>query len=194
MLVAYARTSTVDQAAGLDAQIAELCKSGCEKLFKEQVSSAGTRSQLHAALEFCREADSLVVTKLDRLARSVTHLGEIVARLEAKNVGLRVLDLNLDSTTPTGRLMLNVLVSVARFEREILLERQREGIARAKNDGKYKGRKPTARAKTDQVKKLIAAGVKPVEIVKQLSISRASVYRCAKLPAPANRRHIRIHG
>jgi DNA invertase Pin-like site-specific DNA recombinase len=179
MLVGYARTSTLDQVAGFDAQVAELKAAGCKKLYKEQVSSVGERRQLEAALDFCREGDAFIVTKLDRLARSVTHLGQIVARLEAKGVGLRILNLNLDSATPTGRLMLNLLASVAQFEREIMLERQREGIARAKAEGKYRGRKPTARSKSAQVKELLAAGVKPVEIAKRLSISRASVYRCA---------------
>jgi DNA invertase Pin-like site-specific DNA recombinase len=179
MLVGYARPSTLDQVAGFDAQVTELKAAGCKKLFKEQVSSVGERRQLEAALDFCREGDAFIVTKLDRLARSVTHLGEIVARLEEKGVGLRILNLNLDSATPTGRLMLNLLASVAQFEREIMLERQREGIARAKADGKYRGRTPTARAKQAQVKELLAAGVKPVEIAKRLSISRASVYRCA---------------
>jgi DNA invertase Pin-like site-specific DNA recombinase len=179
MLVGYARTSTLDQVAGFDAQLAELKAAGCKKVFKEQVSSIGERRQLEAALDFCREGDAFIVTKLDRLARSVTHLGEIVARLEEKGVGLRILNLNLDSATLTGRLMLNLLASVAQFEREIMLEHQREGIARAKAEGKYRGRKPTARSKSTQVKELLAAGMKPVEIAKRLSISRASVYRCA---------------
>ena len=133
--------------------------------------------ELEAAIEFCREGDTFLVAKLDRLARSISHLGEIIARLERKKVALRILNLNLDSSTPTGRLMLNLLGSVAQFEREILLERQREGIAKAEADGKYRGRKPTARAKVDQVKNLLGAGMKPADIARQLAISRASVYR-----------------
>lgn len=86
-------------------------------------------------MDFARDGDALVVTKLDRLARSVGHLAEIIARLEAKKVGLRILNLNLDSATATGRLMLNLMVSVAQFEREMMLERQREGIAKAKREG-----------------------------------------------------------
>ena len=179
MLIGYARTSTLDQVAGFHAQIAELRVTGCKKVFKEQVSSVGERHQLDAALDFCREDDVFIVTKLDRLARSVAHLSEIVTRLEAKGVGLRILNLNLDSATPTGRLMLNLLASVAQFEREIMLERQREGIARAKSQGKYRGRKPTARTKADQVKQLLATGMKPIDVAKRLAISRASVYRCS---------------
>ena len=177
MLVGYARTSTLEQIAGFEAQIAELEAAGCEKQFREQVSSVGTRLQLEAALEFCREGDVLIVTKLDRLARSVTHLGQLLERLESKGVGLRILSLNIDSTTSTGRLMLNLLGSVAQFEREMMLERQREGIAKAKRDGKYKGRKPTARLKAEDVRALHVSGIKPIDIAKRLAISRASVYR-----------------
>ena len=177
MHVGYARTSTVDQVAGFEAQLAELNAAGCEKIFREQVSSVGKRGELDAAIEFCRDGDSFLVTKLDRLARSITHLGEIVARLERKKVALRILNLNLDSATPTGRLMLNLLGSVAQFEREILLERQREGIAKAKREGKYLGRKPTARAKAGKVREMLAAGISPGAVAAALSISRASVYR-----------------
>jgi DNA invertase Pin-like site-specific DNA recombinase len=177
MLVGYARTSSLDQIAGFEAQIAELKAAGVEKLFKEQVSSVGARAQLDAALDFCREGDTLVVTKLDRLARSVTHLWNIVERLQVKGVGLRILSMNLDTSTPTGKLMLTVLAGVAQFERELMLERQREGIAKAKADGKYKGRAPTARQKAAEVKNLVAAGVKPSEVARRLAISRASVYR-----------------
>jgi DNA invertase Pin-like site-specific DNA recombinase len=177
MLVGYARTSTLEQVAGFEAQLAELKAAGCEKVFREQVSSVGKRDELEQAIEFCREGDVFLVTKLDRLARSITHLGEIIARLERKKVSLHILNLNLDGSTPTGRLMLNLLGSVAQFEREILLERQREGIAKAKRDGKYRGRKPTARQKADQIRSLLGAGMKPADVATQLALSRASVYR-----------------
>jgi DNA invertase Pin-like site-specific DNA recombinase len=97
----------------------------------------------------------LVVTKIDRLARSVGDLCAIVGKIEAKGASLRILAMNLDTATPTGKLMLNVLGSVAQFEREVMLERQREAIAKAKADGKYRGRAPTARAKATEVRKLI---------------------------------------
>jgi DNA invertase Pin-like site-specific DNA recombinase len=177
MLVGYCRTSTIEQVAGLEAQLAELKAAGCEKIFQEQASSVGNRPVLRAALDFCREGDSLLVTKLDRLARSVVHLGEITARLDGKGVALRILNLNLDSKTSTGKLMLNLLGSIAEFERSLMLERQLEGIAKAKREGKYKGRKPTARAKGAEVRSLHASGVRPAEIARRLSIGRASVYR-----------------
>lgn len=141
------------------------------------MSSVGQRKALEAALEFARSGDSLVVTKLDRLARSVIHLGKILEALEAKGVALRILDLGVDTATPTGKLMLNVLGGVAQFEREMMLERQREGIAKAKGEGAYKGRKPTARAKTDDIKALAAEGLSMDAIAKRLGIGKGSVHR-----------------
>ena len=108
--------------------------------------------------------------RLYHVRRSVAHLIEIGGSLEAKAI---------DTSTPSGRLMFNMLGSIAQFERELMLERQREGIAKAKAEGKYKGRKPTARAKGSEVKRLKLEGVGPSAIAKQLGISRASVYRLA---------------
>src|SRR5271165_272714 len=151
MLVGYARTSTADQKAGLEAQVGALKAAGCEELFVEQVSSVQRREELEKALKFVRKGDTLVVTKLDRLARSIPSLVRIIETLEEKQATLRILAMNLDTNTPTGRLLLNLVGSVAQFEREIMLERQREGVAKAKTEGKYKGRKPTARAKSEDV-------------------------------------------
>jgi DNA invertase Pin-like site-specific DNA recombinase len=118
-----------------------------------------------------------VVTKLDRLARSVPHLCEIGKRLEVKGVGLRVLDQAIDTTTPTGRLMFNMLGAIAQFERELIRERMLVGVAKAKAEGKYKGRAPTARAQAEKVRQLKQAGVGPSEIARQVGISRTSVFR-----------------
>jgi DNA invertase Pin-like site-specific DNA recombinase len=177
MLVGYARTSTLDQEAGLEAQLRELKALGCEKVFQEQVSSIGPRAALEHALEFTREGDTVVVTKLDRLARSVPHMWEIIRRLEAKGVGIRILNMGIDTTTPTGKLMLSVLGGVAEFEREMMLERQREGIAKAKAEGRYKGRKPTARAKAAEIAALHSQGLSQSEIARRLEIGKASVHR-----------------
>src|SRR4028119_2056030 len=177
MKVGYARTSTLEQVAGFEAQIAALTAAGCEKVFREQVSSVAPRSELQAALSFAREGDVLTVTKLDRLARSVAHMGQIVADLEKRKVGLRVLDLGLDTSTATGQLMLNVLGSVAQFERAMMLERQRDGIAKAKADGKYKGRAPTAMRQAQRIKELAAEGLTRRAIAQALSVSERSVYR-----------------
>lgn len=177
MLIGYARTSTLEQKASLETQKESLRAVGCDRVWEEQVSSAAVRKALRGALDYAREGDTLVVTKLDRLARSVKNLGEIVEDLEAKGVSLRILDLGLDSATATGKLMLNVLGSVAQFEREMMLERQREGIAKAKAQGKYKGRKPTAREKAEEAKKLLLQGKTKREVANLLSISERSVYR-----------------
>lgn len=177
MLIGYARTSTLEQKAGLEAQRESLRAIGCERVWEEQTSSVGLRESLRDAVSFCRDGDTLVVTKLDRLARSVRHLGEIIEELDGKNVGLRILDLGLDTTNATGKLMLNVLGSVAQFEREMMLERQREGIAKAKALGKYKGRHPKAREKAQEITDLIAQGVSKRDIAKRLNISERSVYR-----------------
>jgi DNA invertase Pin-like site-specific DNA recombinase len=177
MMIGYARTSTVEQVAGLEAQREALRAIGCDRIYEEQVSSIGVRNELLAAQSYCREGDTLIVTKLDRLARSVRHLGELVEALERCKVGLRVLDLGLDTGTATGKLMLNVLGSVAQFEREMMLERQKEGIAKAKVDGKYKGRKPIAREKAQQARCLLAQGKTKPEVARALEISERSVYR-----------------
>lgn len=177
MLVGYARTSTIEQAAGLEAQRRDLRAVGCEDTFAEQVSSVAERAQLEAALRHLRNGDQLVVTKLDRLARSVADLVAIVARIEAKGASLRILAMSLDTATPTGRLMLNVLGSVAQFEREVMLERQREGIAKAKADGKYRGRAPTARAKASEVRKLVGEGLTREAVAERLGMGVRSVYR-----------------
>lgn len=181
MLVGYARTSTIEQIAGLEAQLRELEQAGCtQKIFQEQVSSVDHREQLEHALDFIREGDTFVVTKLDRLARSVRNLVEINDAIKAKNADLKILDMNLDTSTATGELMVNLLASIGQFEREMMLERQREGIAKAKAEGKYKGRAPTARAKSDDVMKLHAEGIGMSEIARQVGISRSSVYRIIK--------------
>jgi DNA invertase Pin-like site-specific DNA recombinase len=181
MLIGYARTSTVEQHAGFEAQLVELEAYGCERVYKEQVSAVATRIQLEAAIDMLRTGDKLVVTKLDRLARSVAHMGDILQQVEAKGAGLVILALGserIDTTTATGKLILNMMVSVAQFEREMMKERQIEGIKRAKAEGKYKGRVPTAMNKADKVKALVDAGVGRVQIMEQLSMSKASYYRC----------------
>jgi DNA invertase Pin-like site-specific DNA recombinase len=181
MLIGYARTSTTDQQAGFDAQLVELETYGCEHIFKEQVSAVASRGELDKAIDMLRDGDKLVVTKLDRLARNVMHMGELLQQIEAKGAGLVILSLGsetVDTTTATGKLILNMMVSVAQFEREMMKERQVEGIKRAKTEGKYKGRVPTAMRQADKVKALVESGVQRVQVQEQLGISKASFYRC----------------
>jgi DNA invertase Pin-like site-specific DNA recombinase len=183
MLIGYARTSTVDQQAGFEAQLVELNTYGCERTYQEQVSAVATRTQLETAIDILREGDKLVVTKLDRLARSVVHMGDLLEQIEAKGAGLVILSMGnerVDTSTATGKLILNTMVSVAQFEREMMKERQVEGIKRAQAEGKYKGRVPKAMNQADKVKALVAAGVDRVKIQEQLGMSRASYYRCLK--------------
>ncbi|TCA40087.1 recombinase family protein [Rhizobium leguminosarum bv. viciae] len=180
MIIGYARTSTAEQEAGLQAQIRDLGATGCTKIFSEQVSSVAERQQLKAATEFVREGDTLCVTKLDRLARSTAHLLSLVEQLEKKGVALRILDFGggeVDTKSPSGKMLLTVFAAMAEFERSIMLVRQREGIAVAKEAGKYKGRAPTARRKEKEIRSLKDAGIGASEIARQLRIGRASVYR-----------------
>ncbi|RVA05350.1 recombinase family protein [Mesorhizobium sp. M7A.F.Ca.US.001.02.1.1] len=177
MLIGYARTSSLEQEAGLEAQLRDLRRLGCERIFQEQVSAIGTRAQLEAAVEFSREGDTLVVTKLDRLARSVRHMWAIIDRVQTKGAAIRIENLGIDTGTPTGKLMLNILGGIAEFEREMMLERQREGIAKAKAEGRYKGRKPTAQARTNEVLALRADGKSMAAIARTLGIGKGSVVR-----------------
>jgi DNA invertase Pin-like site-specific DNA recombinase len=177
MDIGYARTSTIEQEAGFEAQLRELEQCGCEKIFREQVSSVAQRLQLEAAIEFARVGDTFVVTKLDRLARSITDLLQTLHRLELKKVEVKILNLGLDTSTPTGKLILTVLGGIAQFEREMMLERQREGIDKAQKAGKYKGRKPIHEEKRAAILRLAGQGVTKVDIAKRLGVGQATVYR-----------------
>ena len=139
--------STLDQVAGFEDQQDQLLKAGVEveQLFKEQASAVSSRPQLVAAIRFARKNDTLVVTKLDRLARSVKDLLAIIGELDAKGVALRILDFGgstVDTKGPTGKLLLTLVGAIGEFERSMMLERQRAGVAKAKAAGKYKGRPP----------------------------------------------------
>ncbi len=181
MKIGYARTSTTDQVAGLEDQIAKLKADGCEEIFSEQVSSVDDdRKQLEAAIRFARKGDTVVVTKLDRLARSIVDALNIEKRLKEKQAGLSILDMQTDTSTAAGRLMFNLMMSIAQFEREVMLERQRVGMAKAKADGVCMGRKPEAFAKSPDVFRLVGEGMNPTDIAKTLKIGRASVYRIIK--------------
>jgi DNA invertase Pin-like site-specific DNA recombinase len=176
MLVGYGRVSSTGQS--LEVQRDALKAEGCEKVFAEKVSGRSTqgREQLEEALDFVRHGDTLVVTRLDRLARSVSDLFSILERLNAKGVAFRCISqAGVDTDSSTGRLMLGILGAVAAFEADIRKERQAEGIARAKADGRYKGRPISV--DRDKVLALRAEGVSPTEIAERLKVGRASVYR-----------------
>lgn len=178
VLAGYGRTSTPDQRAGLEDQIAELKRAGCTRIFAEHVSAVDRhRPELEAALDWLRSGDTFIVTKPDRLARNVVELLSIVDRLKSKGVTVRILSMHLDTGNPTSNLILTILAGVSCWEREVMLERQKAGIAKAKAEGRYKGRAPTARAKADLVRRLKADGRTIPEIVRETGVSRTSVYR-----------------
>jgi DNA invertase Pin-like site-specific DNA recombinase len=177
-LVAYVRTSTADQRAGLEAQIAQVEAAGATKVFAEHVSSVSImRPKLVEALSYVREHDTFIVCSADRLARNTIDLLNIVDDLTKRGVTIRILNMDLDTSTPTGRLLLSLVGSISEAERAWMLERQRHGIAKAKAEGRYKGRAATAQAKAPIVRALKAEGVSIAEIVRRTGVSRASVYR-----------------
>jgi len=176
MLVGYARVSSAGQS--LDIQMDALKAAGCEKVFQEKKSgtSADGRQALADVIDFLREGDTLVITRLDRLARSSVDLHNIIDRLNGKGVKFRCLQqAGIDTDSGMGKLVLAILGAVAEFETDIRKERQKEGIERAKAKGVYKGRKPSVDARAVQALK--ADGIRPSEIAKRLGIGRASVYR-----------------
>jgi DNA invertase Pin-like site-specific DNA recombinase len=150
------------------------------KSFSEHGSAVAQRDRLKEPLRFVRRGDTLAVTKPDRPARSTTDLRRIVEDLDRRGVGLIMLSMGgqcIDTRAPTGKLMITMLGAIAEFQRGLLLERQREGVAKAKQDGKYKGRKPTARARAAEVLKLSEQGLQRTEIARRLGIGVASVVR-----------------
>ena len=185
MVVGYARVSTAEQNGGLKAQERDLKAAGAERIFAEKVSSVAQRAELQACLKFLRGGDTLMVTKPDRLARNTQELLAIEADLSKRDIGLVLLSMGgerIDTRSPTSKLILTILGGVATWEREIMLERQREGIAAAKREGKYHGRKPTINR--TKVRAMRADGMKPAEIARKLDIARSSVYRMLEAETP----------
>lgn len=148
MLIGYARTSTSDWKFGFESQLIQLHNEGCTKVFKDTASSVGEREQLENAISFARSGDVFVVCKLDRLARNTKHLLDITQRLEWKGVTLRVLNVGLDTSTDTGKFMLAMLVAVAQFERNMMIERQHDGIDCPRQPMKYRSRQPKDQSAT----------------------------------------------
>ena len=171
----YARVSTADQ--DLSVQIAALRAAGCDVIRSEVVSGASRdgRAELATVLDFIRSGDTLVVTRIDRLARSIGDLQDIVRSLKVKGAGLRATEQPIDTGTAAGQAFLDMLGVFAEFETNLRRERQAEGIARAKAEGVYRGRPATI--DPAQVRKLRADGIGPAEISRRLGIGRASVYR-----------------
>jgi DNA invertase Pin-like site-specific DNA recombinase len=171
----YARVSTTDPS--LDIQMAALKAAGCDKVRFEKVSGTSTdgRQELKTLLEFIDAGDVLVVTKIDRLARSIGDLQDIVRGLKAKGASLKATEQPIDLSTAAGKCFLDMLGVFAEFETNLRKERQMEGIAKAKAAGVYKGRPPSV--DSARVAALRAEGWGPSQIARKLNISRASVYR-----------------
>ena len=176
-IVGYARVSSVGQK--LDVQLEKLKQYGCDKIFEEKVSgTTANRVQLQQCLEYLRECDSLVITKLDRLARSTFHLTQIANQLDEMKVDFVVLDQKIDTSTPTGKLLFNMLASIAEFETEIRKERQLEGIEKAKSKGvKFGAKKKLTEQEIKQMKQERELGVLVKDLAKKYGISIPSVYR-----------------
>lgn len=178
MLIGYARVSTRDQKPHL--QLDALRDAGCERVFEETASGAKRdRAALKAALEFMRSGDSLVVWKLDRLARSTRQLLETVEALEQRGIGLKILTQNIDTASAGGRLIFTVFSAIAEFEREIIRERTRAGLDAARSRGR-KGGRPRALSDKDlkQARALLADPEITVEdVAKRLGVGASTLYR-----------------
>ena len=175
MKIGYARVSSTGQ--NETAQVDLLSRHGAEEVFIDIASGTSRegREKLSEAIRFARKGDVLMVTRLDRLARSVPDLHAISQELQAKGVDLIATEQNIDTTTPTGRLMFNMLGAIAEFETDLRKERQLEGIAKAKEEGRYKGRPVTVDG--DAIRAALAAGDKPVAVAKRFNVARSTVYR-----------------
>jgi DNA invertase Pin-like site-specific DNA recombinase len=171
----YARVSSAGQ--NLGTQIEALRAAGCEIIREEKRTGTTVegRTELRTLIDFARAGDQIVVTRIDRLARSVADLAAIVRELEQKSVSLRATEQPIDTSTAAGRCFLQMLGVFAEFETAIRRERQMEGISKAKAEGRYKGRPASIDAET--VQKLHGDGMRPAHIAKHLGIGRASVYR-----------------
>jgi len=178
-LIGYARVSTVEQDTSI--QVEQLKNAGCQPIFSEKASgTTQNRQQLNEMLSYAREGDTLVVTRIDRLARSLRDLQNLIHDLQQKGISFKATEQPIDTTTAAGKAFLDMLGVFAEFETNMRYERQMEGIAKAKKNGVYKGRKPLSADVKKEIIRLHSEGVKQVEIVKQLGVGRTSVYNTLK--------------
>lgn len=184
MLIGYARVSTQDQ--NLELQIQALTQAGCQKIFEDKISgSRAERPGLAKTLEMLREGDTLVVWKLDRLGRSVKNLVDLVGDLYNQGIQFKSLTDAIDTATTSGRFFFHVMASLAEMERELTVERTRAGLEVARQLGRKGGRKrQMTDSKIESAKKLLANGVPPRDVAKNLGVSVPTLYRW--IPASAN--------
>lgn len=182
ILIGYARVSTTGQK--LDVQLSKLKEFGCndEYIYMDKISgTTADRPKLKECLKFARKNDVLIVTKLDRLARSTLHLHQIIEKLNKKSVGLKVLDQSIDTTTKEGRLLFTMLAAIAEFETELRNERQMEGVAKAKENGVKFGAKPKlSKRQVNELKEKRNNGMLIKKLMTDYSLSKASIYRLLK--------------
>lgn len=176
----YARVSTLDQSTSIQREALEAAK--CDRIFEEQASGTSRegRSELSLVLEVLREGDTLVVTRIDRLARSLKDLQDIIHDLKSKGIYLEATEQPIDTKTAAGKAFLDMLGVFAEFETNLRKERQLEGIAKAKAKGVYKGRAPLSDDKKEQVRKLYFEGIKPAQIIKETEVGKTSVFKIIK--------------
>lgn len=179
-MIGYARVSSVGQS--LDVQLEKLSKHGCDQVFQEKRSGTNSqRPEYKRCMQYLRKGDTLVITKLDRLARSVFELSKLNYRFNEEDIKLVVLDQNIDTSTPTGKLMFNMLATIAEFENELRRERQLEGIAKAKANNVKFGRKPKHNKETDlEIYEMRSKGATFSELVKAFNVSESSIRRSLK--------------
>ncbi len=176
-IVGYARVSTTDQDTSI--QVQKLQAAGCTKIFHEQISgSTINRPELVKALDYMREGDTLIVTRVDRLARSLRDLQNLVHQLKEASIHLRATEQPIDTSNAAGKAFLDMLGVFAEFETNLRKERQAEGIAKAKTDGKYrKTRGKSVEVDLDAAREQLQAGIPKTKIAKGLGVSRATLYR-----------------
>jgi DNA invertase Pin-like site-specific DNA recombinase len=190
-IIGYLRPDTNGQ--NVQSQLDQLKAAGASKIFQEQPAhTKRDRPQLDKLMAAVRGGDTLVVTSLDRIAHNTRHLLAIVESLNSSGASLKVIDKGIDTSTPDGEVIRMLLAAIADFERQILRESQSMGIAKAKREGRYKGRKPTAMARTDEVLALSAQGVTRQKIADQLGIGVASVYRILKNQTIPKKTHKKV--
>lgn len=184
-LIGYARVSTAEQDTAL--QTDALCKADCERIFEDTVSGAkADRPGLTAALEYLRDGDVLVVWRLDRLGRSLPHLIEVISALESRGVGFRSLTESFDTTTPGGRLIFHMFGALGQFERDLIRERTKAGLAAAAARGRKGGRKPVVTAeKLQRARDYIANGLNVREAAARLKIGKTALYAALQAASAA---------
>lgn len=178
--IGYARVSSTGQS--LEVQLSKLKQAKCDRIYQEKRSGkTAARPEYQACMNYLREGDTLVISRLDRLARSVVHLTQLANRFQSEGIDLVVLDQNIDTSTSTGRLMFNMLASIAEFESDLRQERQSEGIAKAKEKGVKFGAPPKL---TDEIKQAIydrrMEGATVSQVAKEFGVGVASVYRAVR--------------